>query len=133
MRSRSTLARRLVSAVAVAALAFGISACGPEYDHTEISAQRYSVLGGEVSLRRLEVPEGLIVKARIVVWNDDDEAMPLVVRSSDPNILEVLPVVNDRTYAFVGRAVGTTTIELIADDARVVTIVATVTAQPSAD
>jgi hypothetical protein len=128
MSPLSNLTRR---AVVLAALALGAMACGPEYNRTEITAEKgRNTLGGGVSKQRLDVPEGLVITAHIVAWNDDNEQMPLGVRSKDPSVVEVKGVVNDRNYAFVGLKEGTTEIELIADGDLVLTIPATVTKQP---
>ena len=129
MSSLSNFARR---AVLLAGLALGLMACGPEYDRTEISAVRgHTTLGGALSTQRLDVPEGLVITAHIAVWNDDNEQMPLGIRSKDPSIIEVKGVVNERNYAFVGHKEGTTEIEFIADGDLVLTIPATVTKQPA--
>jgi len=118
-------------AAVLAALAFGAMACGPEYDRTEISATKgHLTLGGTIDTQRLDIPEGLIITAHIAVWNDDNEQMPLGIRSKDPSIVEVKGVVNERNYAFVGHREGTTEIELIADGDLVLTIPATVKKQP---
>lgn len=118
-------------ALVFAALAFGAVACGPEYERTEISAVRgHTTIGGTFNRDRLDVPEGLVITAYIAAWNDDDEPMPLVIRSKDPTVIEVKGVVNERNYAFVGLKAGATEIELIADGDLVHTIPATVTKQP---
>ena len=128
MSSLSNLARR---AVVLAALALGALACGPEYDRTEISAVKgHTTLGGAINTQRLDIPEGLVITAHMVVWNDDNEQMSLGVRSKNPSIIEVAGVVNERNYAFVGLKEGTTEIELIADGDLVLTIPATVKKQP---
>ena len=128
MSSLTNLARR---AVVLAALALGAMACGPEYDRTEISAVKgHTTLGGAINSQRLDIPEGLVITAHVVVWNDDNEQMSLGVRSKDPSIIEVAGVVNERNYAFVGLKEGTTEIELIADGDLVLTIPATVKKQP---
>jgi len=112
-------------------LALSLAACGPEYDRTEITGVRKTQLGGDVSTQRIEVPEGLVIKAHIVVWNDDNEQMELAVRSKDPSIIEVAGVVNERDYAFLGKRRGRTEIEFVADDTVVLTVEANVTAQPA--
>jgi len=128
----SSLSYRIRGAIVAAALALGVTACGPEYDRTEISAVRgQDTLGGTINNQRLDVPEGLVITAHIVAWNDDNEQMPLGVRSKDPSIVEVAGVVNDRSYAFLGLKQGRTEIELVADGTVVLTIPATVSAQPS--
>ncbi len=128
MSSLSNLARR---AVVLAALALGAMACGPEYDRTEISAVKgHRTLDGAINTQRLDVPEGLVITAHVVVWNDDNEQMSLGIRSKDPSIIEVAGVVNERNYAFLGLKEGTTEIEFIADGDLVLTIPATVKKQP---
>lgn len=126
----SGLVRLLRGAVVLGALALGASACGPEYDRTEISGVIESKLGGTIDMTRLEVHEGMIVKAHIVVYDDDNERMPLAFRVVDPSLVEVAGVVTTDDYAFIGRRVGRTQIQLVADGTVVVTLVAEVTAQP---
>lgn len=123
---------RLAMGLAVCGLGFGLVACGPEYDRTEISAVKgHHTLGGTVNTQRLDIPEGLVITAHVVVWNDDNEQMSLGVRSKDPSIVEVAGVVNARNYAFLGLRQGRTEIEFVADGAVVLTIPATVVAQPA--
>lgn len=112
------------------ALALALSACGPEYDRTEVSGVTPSKLGGGVSTRSIEVHQGMIVKAHIVVWNDDNEQMSLSVRAADSRIVEVAGVINERDYAFVGLAVGTTEVQFVADEDLVLTVPVTVLPQP---
>lgn len=121
----------VLRASVLAMVALGVSACGPEYDRTEISAVKGDgTLGGTISTRRLDVPEGLVITAHVVVMNDDDEPMPLEIRSKDPSIVEVRPVVNPRNYAFLGLKQGTTEVQFVADGSVVLTIPATVIQQP---
>ena len=127
----SSLMNVVRSALILGVLSFGAIACGAEYERTEITGVRVSNLGGEVSVQRIDVPEGLIVKAHIVVWNDDNEAMTLSVRAVDPNIVEVAGVVNDRDYAFIGKKQGRTAVQFLADGKVVLTVQADVTAQPT--
>ncbi len=127
----SSLANFVRRAVVLASLALGVAACGPEYDRTEITMVKEAPLGGELNTQRLDVPAGLVITAHVVVWNDDNEQMPLAIRSKDPSIVEVRGVVNDRNYAFIGLKEGTTEIELLADGDLVLTIPATVAAQPA--
>lgn len=128
--NRSML-KRLFGAVALALFVSALTGCGPEYDRTEISAVKgQGTLGGGVSVQRLDVPEGMILTAKVVVWNDDNEQMSLNVRAKDTSIIEINPVVNARNYAFIGKKAGTTAIEVLGDGEVVLTIPATVTAQP---
>ena len=130
-RSMKNLLRTAVVLASLAPLALAVAACGPEYDRTEISAVRgQGTLGGTIDTQRLEVPHGLAITAHVVVWNDDNVQMPLGVRSKNPGIVEVNRAVNDRNYTFVGLQQGRTEIEFLADGNVVLTIPATVTAQP---
>jgi hypothetical protein len=105
-------------------------ACGPDYERTEISGTKSSPLGGEVKSNHVAVPEGMIVKAHVVPYNDDNEQMQAHVWSHDPDILEVIAVVNDRDYAFIGKKPGSTTVEFQADGETVFIVTAEVTTQP---
>lgn len=113
----------------IATLVFGLAACGPDYDRTEISAVKESAFGGTVNTQRLEVPVGLVVTAHVVVWNDDNEQMSLGIRSKDPQTVEIAGVVNPRNYSFIGKKEGQTEIEFLADGNVVLTIVAIVSKQ----
>jgi hypothetical protein len=104
-------------------------ACGPEYDHTTITNVKGSDIGGTMDLAHLEVPEGMITTANIVVYNDDDEIMKLVPRSADPSTIEVSNIINAHNYGFIGLKKGHTQILLYAEDELVVTIEADVTEQ----
>jgi len=123
--------RRILGAV-LGALALGLAACGPDYDHIEISSVK-SPPGAEVRSSRIAVPEGMIVVSHVVPWNDDNETMSAHVRARDPEVIEVTPVVNDRNYAFIGKKAGHTQVEFIADDKVVLIVEADVSAQPSAE
>ena len=118
----------LASLVALGSMA--LVGCGPDYDHTDITGVKASDLGGDVNKGAITVPEGLIVKAHIVSWNDDKKEMALSIRSRNPDIVEVAGVVNDHDYAFLGHAIGHTDIEFAADDKVVLTVGADVTPQP---
>lgn len=106
-------------------------ACGDDYDHADISGVQASPLGGDFSVQHLTVPEGTIVKAHIVLKNDDDEKMQLAVDSKDTRILEVHGIVNDSDYAFLGMSVGHTQLVFKADDDVVLVVEADVTPQPA--
>lgn len=127
--SRS-LRRGFVFALVVP-LALGITACAPEYDHTDITAVRASVLGGRVDRARIEVPAGMIVKAHFVSYNDDKKVMPMSLRAKDPAILEIASIVSDYDFAFIGLKPGATEVELLADSKVVLIIAAVVAEQPA--
>lgn len=118
---------------ALAACVVTMIACGPDYEKTEVTAVKPSPLGGTVSTRQVSVPEGMIVKAHIVTFNDDQEVMHAHVLSHDESIVEVVAVVNDRDYAFIGKKPGRTEVEFQADGETVFTVIAEVTAQPPPD
>jgi hypothetical protein len=117
---------------AISAAVFALAGCGHDYDHTDIDAVQPSALGGTVSTQAISVPEGLVVKAHIVPWNDDKDPLSLQVRSKDTTTLQVSPTVNDRVYAFIGLKTGQTEVEFVADGTVVMTVLASVTAQESA-
>jgi hypothetical protein len=108
-------------------------ACGPDYEKTEVTAVKPSPLGGTASSRIVSVPEGMIVKAHVVSFNDDNEVMQAHVLSHDDSIVEVVAVVNDRDYAFIGKKAGRTEVEFQADGETVFTVIAEVTEQPEPD
>lgn len=129
MRSQLVTMRRF-GVAAVAALALCGAGCGSDYDRTVFSGIVSDDLGGQIGVTGLQVHEGMILKSHIVAWNDDEEPMTLSVRSLDPTIVEVVEVISDRDFAFVGLRAGRTQIQLEADDTLVLTIEARVTPQP---
>jgi hypothetical protein len=131
MKTAQRLSHLLRGAIALVALVLGVGACGPDYDRTDISGTVPDELGGGISIQQLDVHEGMILKSHIVSWNDDNEQMPLVIRSLDPSIIEVAGVINDHDFAFVGRKAGHTQVQVVADDVVVLTIEANVIAQPA--
>jgi hypothetical protein len=122
-------ARSLLSAIALLG-ATALVGCGPDYDRTDIGGVLLPP-GGEINHARVVVPQGLVVKAHIVPFNDDDEAMPLQIRSGNPELLEVAATINDRDFVFLGKRLGSTTVELKADGKVVLVLDAIVTEQPS--
>jgi hypothetical protein len=121
--------RSLLFAIALLG-ATALVGCGPDYDRTEISGV-IDPPGGEINHARLVVPQGTLVKAHIVPFNDDDEPMSLQVRSANPDLLEVAPTINDHDFVFLGKRLGSTTVELKADGKVVLVLDATVSEQPS--
>lgn len=124
------LATKILSLLAVGGL---LAACGPDYEKIEITAEKKSPLGGEVKSNHVSVPEGMIVKAHIVPYNDDGEAMQQHVFSRDPDVLEVVAIVNDRDYAFIGKKPGRTQVEFQAEGDTVLIVEAEVSEQPPPD
>lgn len=125
------LVRRCLAALLLAMALSSVAACAPEYDHTDIGQARQSVLGGRVDRQGIQVPEGMIVTAHIVAYNDDDKIMTMSLRATDPTILDVANVITEHDFAFIGRKQGTTEVELRADDRVVLVMQAVVGPQPT--
>lgn len=120
------------AALLCALMALPMVACGPDYDHLELSGEKASPLGGDVKENHITVPEGMIVKVHVVPWNDDKETMPGHVFSHDADTMEIAAIVNDRDYAFIGKKPGHTQVEFQADGKTVLIVEADVTPQPAA-
>jgi hypothetical protein len=124
----------LSRAAAVAALAVStlvVAGCGADYDRTDITAIKPSPLGGNMNYTRIEVPVGMILKARIVSYDDDREEMDADIRVKDTSIVEATGVVSNGDYAFLGLRPGTTEVEIRADGKLVLIVTAIVTPQPA--
>jgi hypothetical protein len=120
--------QKLLGIAAVATMV----ACGHDYDHTEIS----QIIGSyssadDVSLAHIEVTEGNVVTAHIVIKNDDNEKMPLRIVPADTTTLDLEPTINPDVYAFIGKKSGKTTVQFISDDERIITIHVDVVPEPS--
>jgi hypothetical protein len=89
-----------------------LGACGPHYDHTDITGVQASELGGGIDKAELSIPEGLIVKAHIEPKNDDGKDMTLSLRAIDPSVVDVSAVISANDYAFIGLKAGHTQIGL---------------------
>lgn len=126
----NTNKKKLVALAISCLVALPLLACGPDYQETEITGVKPSPLGGDVKPNHVSVPEGMIVKAHIVPVNDDREPMQAHVESRDTSILEVVAIVNDRDYAFIGKKPGRTEVVFQADGETVFVVHADVTAQP---
>jgi hypothetical protein len=124
--------RRFLSGAALTAVALlAVTGCKSEYDRTVITAgSRPSPFPGHVTEQGILVTNGMVTTAHIVSYNDDDNIMTMNVRAVDPTVLDVSNVISDHDFAFVGLKVGTTDVEIRADDKVVLIIAATVAAQP---
>jgi hypothetical protein len=123
--------KKLFSSAMFLGVALAAVACGTEYERTEISAVVPAKLQpSRIDAQQLQVPEGMIIKAHIVVWNDDNVQMPIEIRVTNNEIVEVASVISDRDYAFIGKQAGHTQIQLLTEGQPVVTIEADVVAQP---
>lgn len=117
-------------ALVMVAIVGAATSCGPDYDRMEFSGTVADDFHGTIDVRHLTVHEGMIVKSHIVAWDDEHEAMPLVVRVANQDTIEVASVISDRDYAFIGRRAGHTRIEFEADGVLVLVVEADVVAQP---
>jgi hypothetical protein len=133
MMCRKMLLRTAIAGVLLAGSAV---ACGPDYERTEFSgvvADDFTRGGSSaISVRHITVHEGMILKSHIVSWNDDDETMPLDVRSEDPGKLEVGRVITPHDFVFIGRSVGKTRVSFRAGGELVLIVEADVLPQPEA-
>lgn len=123
--------KKIVTLLAVTLGGLAVAACGPDYDRTEITNVLASPLGGSVDYRQINVHSGMVVKAKILPYNDSNERMSCRLRSLDPRVVDVLQVVNDGDFAFLGLAPGRTQIEVRADDRIILVLDAVVTEQPA--
>lgn len=130
MKTAKKLSRKILSLAVLGGIVLPVVACAPDYQRIDITGEKKSPLGGEVKPNHVSVPEGMIVKAHVVPYNDDGEPMQQHVFPRDPDVLEVIAVVNDRDYAFIGKKPGRTQVEFQADGETVLIVEAEVTAQP---
>jgi hypothetical protein len=121
--------RSVLACVAVASLA-AAAGCVAEYQRTDVDGVVESPLGGSVNYASVSVPEGMVVKAHIAPFNDDNNPLTCVLSSEDATIMDVSQAVGDKDYAFYGLKPGTTRINVRAGDAVVMVLDAVVTAQP---
>ncbi|MBX3232977.1 MAG: hypothetical protein KIT84_11655 [Labilithrix sp.] len=128
--------KRLASLLLTAAVAALAAGCD-SYQRTDVTAVVSSIQGTSfsstdaVTPTSVRITEGNIVKAHVVIYDDDDEPMPLTMRSTRPDIIEVAAVQSRDDYTFTGLQVGEATIELISDGDVVNVLNATVVAQPA--
>lgn len=124
---------RGVAALAVAlTLAAGTTGCAAEYDRTEITAgTRPALFPGRVDRQTIQVTNGMVVTAHIVSYNDDNNIMTMSLRATDATVLDVSNVISDHDFAFIGLKVGTTEVEILADNKVVLVIPVTVVPQPA--
>ena len=114
------------------ALLVAVTGCKAEYDHTDITGARASSsFAGSVDRTKINVTAGQIVTAHIVSYNDDNNIMTMSLRSSRPDLVEVVNVVSDHDFAFIGIAPGVADVDILADNEVVLVISAVVTPQPN--
>jgi hypothetical protein len=129
------VSRSMKHVLASAALLLGVSAltgCGPDFDRMSIDGVvTTSVSSGRIDTSRVTIPVGMVLKARVVAYNDDDEVMPTEIRTRNGGTLSISRVISENDWAFYGINEGETDVEVYADDRLVLVMHATVTAQPT--
>jgi hypothetical protein len=124
--------KRLVLAVLLVAAAFATAGCGnADFNHAEINGVKPSPLGGNMNYARVEVPVGMIVVANIVAYDDDHKTMAIDIQEKDKSVVDITNVISEHDYAFWGKTVGTTDVEIKANDKLIMIVKATVTPQPT--
>lgn len=101
----------------------------PGFSRVEITEVSGGALPVRIDSREIRVQLGGISKARVVLYDTDNQVMPSGLRSRNTDILRVERAVGDSTYAFVAARMGKTQVELLADGAVVGTIPAEVVDQ----
>lgn len=124
--------RRGLAMLALAASAVGLSACGPEYDRTEITVVSSSYPSDySASLGRITVTEGTALTLHLVVYNDDNEKMPVRFVLTDNQIANFVAQVDPGNYTLLAYKEGVSQLQIIADDTKVLTINVYVRPQPT--
>lgn len=120
--------------LALAALAFGgasLTACGPDFDHVSIDGVVTAGNGtGAINTARITVQEGMVLKAHIVPYNDDNEIMLTRLETHDGRFIGTSYVISDQDFAFYGISAGETDIDVFAEGKLVLVLHAVVTPQP---
>lgn len=129
------MSRSMKNLLASAAVLFGVAAltgCGPDFERMSIDGVvTASTSAGRIDTARVTVPVGMVVKARIVAYNDDDEIMPTEIRTRNGGTISISRVISENDWAFFGMSEGESEVEVYADDRLVLVMRATVTPQPA--
>ena len=127
------LSANTVLRLATLAAFLGLAACGPDYDHTDLSVVGSSYTAGpnEASLSKITLTEGSAMTVHLVVYNDDNEKMPTRFQVTDNTVINFIGGVDVDNYTIISLKQGHSQIQLIADDEKVVTINVDVVAQPA--
>ncbi len=128
------MSRSIKNLLASAAVLLGTAAltgCGPDFERMSIDGVvTTSTSAGRIDTARVTVPVGMVVKARVVAYNDDDEVMPTEMRTRNGGTLSISRVITENDWAFYGISEGETEVEVYADDKLVLVMRASVTPQP---
>lgn len=109
------------------------AACGPDYDHTDLTVVGNSYQGGESSANtsQITITEGAAMTVHLIVYNDDNEKMPTRFRVTDNTVINFVGGVDVDNYTVLALKQGTSQVQIIADDEKVVTINVSVVPQPA--
>jgi hypothetical protein len=91
---------------------------------------RAGPLGGNVNYARVEVLDGALVIAHVANVDDEQDDMKTEFRIQKPDVVDVQGVVSDGDYAFFGRKVGTSEVEIRANGKLVLILTVYVQPQP---
>jgi len=117
---------------AALALSAGAVACGPSYDHTELTGTvTGSLQGAEINFQHVTVPEGTLLKVHLVSLDSSNKPMDNQLSTDDPSVMQTVQVQSDRDYAFLGLKVGQTKVTIKANENTVLILDAIVTPQPA--
>lgn len=124
--------KNLLASAAVLLGAAALTGCGPDFERMSIDGVvTASTSAGRIDTARVTVPVGMVVKARIVAYNDDDEIMPTEIRTRNGGTISISRVISENDWAFFGMSEGESEVEVYADDRLVLVMRATVTPQPA--
>jgi len=112
-----------VRTIAVLVLVAALPACGPKFDHLEISAENLTPDEAQVTGEPLVIPPGnaiaVTVEPESRTSKDYDDDTDVALASEDPAVLDVLVGALDREFVLVGVAEGETCMEVEVDGDRV--------------
>ena len=124
---------RLAALGVVVVGAFGLAACGPDYDHTDLTLVGTSYQGGQntATLSKITITEGSAMTVHLVVFNDDNEKMPPTFKNSDDTVINFVGGVDVDNYTILALKQGSSQLRIIADDETVQRIDVSVVPQPA--
>jgi len=126
----SSSLRSAAAALGLGLASLALGGCGPDFDRVSIDGIVGTNNGSRVDVARVVVPEGMVVKAHIVAYNDDNEPMGTRVETRNGRVLGTSYVISDHDFAFYGIGAGETDVDVYADGKLVLVMHATVTPQP---
>ncbi|MFO0734241.1 MAG: hypothetical protein U0270_00100 [Labilithrix sp.] len=123
---------RLVGGLALAGAAVGLSACGPDYDHTSITIVSSTYPSNyDFSLSHITLTEGSALTVHLIVYNDDDEKMPVRFVLTDNKKVQFVAQVDPDNYSMLAYEQGKSQLQIFADDEKILSINIDVVAQPA--